>query len=476
MLTENSPFEEEHPMRIPSNPVLCATGRWLAALVLVLRPDSVESVRAAEPDQTKPEAAVYDADPQHLWNRLYDALYVRVTEDGQSFGRGELDPLLWEHSTYLLAEPRYSTVLGLLNEFLDKDGEKLSDQPLKRALFQHDLWAVFDWLADPNVEYALQTAKFGEQRHALRVRLAAIIRRLALSAEEIDKLPDNYGIAVASAAWPRTYDPAHAEKAFLPPDLFAANGPWVHVQTGGSKRSQFVKPTALTHVYFVGGRSSFHVFMNLPGGRQKTLGFLPKLNTPPRPHASPAAAATGSTSHSHSQPPLPPGTRLALVRQMMLVDDKGEARLSRLIESLQIRIVHPADEKQNYFYEFTLDRQELLGGKSGLRAGKSDQVMIPLFNQTHDKDLFESPVQVRKLRESAAQRARQEPVTENLRSICVSCHQHPEMGSATTFFHDQSPELTAAERVNEVERILNWKRDKYQWGLLQGLTADQRLK
>jgi hypothetical protein len=90
----------------------------------------------------------------------------------------------------------------------------------------------------------LAQSRSGPTSRCLRSRLAAIIRRLALSAEEIDKLPDNYGIAVASAAYPRTYDPAHAEKAFLPPDLFAANGPWVHVQTGGSKRSQFVKPTA----------------------------------------------------------------------------------------------------------------------------------------------------------------------------------------------------------------------------------------
>ena len=83
------------------------------SLVFFFPPVSVETVLAAEPDQMKPaslnrsDVAVYDADPQHLWNRLYDALYVRTTEDGQSLGRGELDPLLWESSTYLLTEPRY---------------------------------------------------------------------------------------------------------------------------------------------------------------------------------------------------------------------------------------------------------------------------------------------------------------------------------------------------------------------------------
>lgn len=56
--------------------------------------------------------------------------------------------------------------------------------------------------------------------------------------------------------------------------------------------------------------------------------------------------------------------------------------------------------------------------------------------------------------------------------ICASCHTRPEMVTATAFIHNQSPELTASERLNEVERILNWKREKYQWGLLEGLTEN----
>src|SRR5262249_16486293 len=75
------------------------------------------TAKAAGTDQTKPalqsipfKVAVYDADPEHLWNRLYAALYVRTTDDGQSHGQDELDPLLWENSTYLLTEPRYQQV------------------------------------------------------------------------------------------------------------------------------------------------------------------------------------------------------------------------------------------------------------------------------------------------------------------------------------------------------------------------------
>src|SRR5262249_16486294 len=68
--------------------------------------------------------------------------------------------------------------LGLLNEFLDIRGEKLIAHPLKRTLLQHDLWAIFDWLADPSVEHVSKTAHLGAQRRALRNRLALVIRRV----------------------------------------------------------------------------------------------------------------------------------------------------------------------------------------------------------------------------------------------------------------------------------------------------------
>jgi hypothetical protein len=413
---------------------------------------------------------VYDADPEHLWNRLYAALYVRTTADGQSYGQDELDPLLWENSTYLLTEPRYQQVFGLLNEFLDKHGERLIAHPLKRALLQHDLWAVFDWLADPSVEYV--SAHLGAERRALRDRLALVIRCLALSVKQIEKLPDNYSVAVASEAYPPRQDPAHAEKAFLPRDLFNGHGPWVHFQTGGGKPYPFGKPTALTHVHFVGGRSAFFVLINLPGGRQSTRDFMQELNAFHKPDASHARRTVGFISNPSLPPPPPSGTKLALVRQMMLIDDKGEMRPTRLIESVQIRIVNPITDTDNDFYEFTIDRKELFDSNNGLRAGRSDRVTIPLFNHTHDADLFEFPNRVRVIREVAAKRVRKEPITENLRLDCVSCHKRAEIVSTTAFFHDQSPGLTASEPANELERILRWKGEKYQWGLLQGLTQE----
>ena len=433
-------------------------------------------LRAAEPSQSKPasssgpsKVAVYDADPGHLWNRLYAALYVRTTDDGQSYGQDDLDPFLWPSSTYLLTEPRHGQILALLNEFLDKRGDNLITQPLKRAFFQNDLWAIFDWLADPDAEHVEKKARFIAERQTLRNRLAPIIRRLALSDKQIETLPDNYRVALASGAYPARQDAAHTEKAFLPRDLFDGHGPWVHFQNGDGKPHPFAKPTALTHVHFVGGRSTFFVFMNLPGGRQATLDYMQKLNTFP-PDASPHTREKRLlTSNAGAMPP-PSGTQFAMVRQMMLVDDKGKMRPTRLIESVQIRVVRGNIEKESDFYEFTQHRKELFDGK-GLRAVKSDEVTIPVFN-VRDEDVLDLPRSVRQMREAAVKG--EGPVTENLRFGCISCHTRSGIASVSSFFHDRPPGLTASERGPEVERVIRWKGEKFNWGLLQGLATEPR--
>src|SRR5262249_36332049 len=151
------------------------------------------------PDTTDPKAVsvkLYDDDPAHLWNRLHAALFVRIGGDGKSYGEDEVDPLIWPYSRFLLDGPRHRHVLTLLDEFLTKDGDKLIRDPLKRAVLQRDLWAVFDWLADPYTSPREESDEVTARRRALQVRLAKIIRRLALSAEEIGKLPDNHAAAV----------------------------------------------------------------------------------------------------------------------------------------------------------------------------------------------------------------------------------------------------------------------------------------
>src|SRR5262245_59546057 len=108
-----------YPSHTPSlSAISLAAGA--AAVCLLVSPGSAES-----PRETAPEQAVYDRDPQHLWNRLHEALFVRVGSDGVIYGRDRFEPLLWPGSRHLLQGPSHELAVKLLNEFLEKDGEKL---------------------------------------------------------------------------------------------------------------------------------------------------------------------------------------------------------------------------------------------------------------------------------------------------------------------------------------------------------------
>jgi len=60
-------------------------------------PDITLTARTAQarPAESRSAWAVYDADPDHLWNRVFRQLYRRTAQDGTEYGSEELDPLLW---------------------------------------------------------------------------------------------------------------------------------------------------------------------------------------------------------------------------------------------------------------------------------------------------------------------------------------------------------------------------------------------
>ena len=97
--------------------------------------------------------AVYDAEPDHIWNRVFHGLYRRTARDGTEYGSDELDPLLWCDTTYLLEDNSHQKAIDVLDEFLSTQAEGLTRDTLKRAIFQRDLWAVFDWLASQTEPY-----------------------------------------------------------------------------------------------------------------------------------------------------------------------------------------------------------------------------------------------------------------------------------------------------------------------------------
>ena len=278
---------------------------------------------------------VYDGNPAHVWNRLYAALRVREDSRGNRYGEDSLDPMLWRESEHLLSQPSHGLALRALDEFLRTHAETLIQDPLKRAMLQRDLWAVFDWSVQ---QYSsIRRPAYSDEKRALQVRLAGVLRRLALTKEQIKSLPDNYAQAVASKAFAAQYDPAQPQQPFLPPDLFDPRGPWVCITP--SPESLADGGVAKLHLGNFSGRSVFLVFVRLPEGRQATLDYFQTLWNFPQPWVpGPPPVAADQSQENPDLPSFPSGTQMALVRQMMLFDNQGNLAVSPITESVQIRV------------------------------------------------------------------------------------------------------------------------------------------
>ena len=393
-------------------------------------PEATATSQVAQPSPTEIKSiwSVYDPDPGHPWNRVFRQLYERIGPNGEEVGADELDPLLWFDTTYLLIGDSHQQALQVLDEFLSTHAENLIQDSLKRAMFQRDLWAVFDWLAS-------QMDIHPAARIALEVRLTEIIKRVALPEDEILSLPDNYALAVRSKDFPVEFQPDQPETAFLPPDIFQPESAWVPMGREGG-------PIAMTHTeafpFF--GRSVFLVFVRSPDGRAETLDFIESLNT----KGNPVTAA---------------GTEVALVRRMLLIDDQGELVVSPLIETIQIRHFSPI---QN-FYEFELDRRDLFDGSAGGLIPNSDLFMLFMSHG----DVFQIP---------------ELPTLQaTIPDICKVCHaEDPSVfrGGNTKsivsysrqpfpLLNNERPALFATTWMDGAQTVVAWKQNHETWRSLQ---------
>src|ERR1019366_646448 len=326
-------------------------------------------------------AIIYDPSPSHLWNRLHSALFIRTDFPSTAQVPDALDPPLWSHTQYLLAQPSHERVLGILDEFLQTSGERLIRDPFKRAMLQRDLWAVFDWSVEREPDRLGEPA-YDKQKRELQSRLVAVMRRLALTPNEIRALPSNYAQAVASGQFAKEYDPEHPDRPFLPPDLFNRNSSWVGVAGNGAN-----EPVAAGHAHAF-SRSSFLVFIRLPGGRKATFDYMQTLWDFPRPWIPrPDDDRHEQTIENPELPQFPAGTQVALVRQMMLFDQLGNLQSTPITESIQFRVYRTVStldgsngasgssradaikKSGQDFYQFELSRRQLFTNRAGgLRA------------------------------------------------------------------------------------------------------------
>jgi hypothetical protein len=431
---------------------------------------------AAAPGHPEPSTTIFDSNPSHLWNRLYAALLIREDRHGTEFGADSLDPLLWPASEHLLTGSSHERAMRVLDEFLQTRAENLIHDPVKHALLQRDLWAVFDWsvLQFP----ARDGSEHGKEKSELQARLAEVLRRLALTPEEVKALPDNYAQAVASGSFAKAYDPANPERPFLPPDLFDPRGPWVCIQPSPESDSGVAK----MHIFNFSGRSGFFVFVRLPEGRKATMDYFQSLWNFPEPWVHGPSFAADQSLENPDLPSFPAGTEVALVRRMTLIDNQGDLEASSLTESVQIRVYHAvtAAPERDFtggmasviknsgqdFFEFKLSRPLLFSAKNGgLHAIGRDETEFSTF-QTKGGDPIEAP--------PGLPASVDKPLPE-LKS-CVWCHS----GGGVHSLNSRSSLLKPNRLQQEPQNIdygpiywgdgaaISWKGNRYDWGLLNG--------
>jgi hypothetical protein len=409
--------------------------------------------------------ALFNADPQHVSNRLYRQLHVRTGDGGKEHGFDALDPLLWSETNYLLTGKSHARAIALLDEFVRTHAERQIPDLVRRAILERDLWAVFDWADEPNQpELPHQT-----ERRELLPRLARVIRSLALSPDELAALPDTYARALESHEFPPAYDPASPNQAFLPADLFDPRGPWVCLGAPGQDLAAPLHDLSFT------ARSVFFLFVNLPGGRDATLAYfkqLAEIKIPLFVRMQEPGWPQAMNVWNPQIPQFPAGTEFALVRKMILPDPNAHLHLTPVTESVQIRhyndipLISPMASRDvglaRRFQapsEVELSRLLLFSEhSSGLRGVTANDDAIQIFPaMSQGYDVFEDK--------------HMRGFTPSPFVQCTSCHLGPGIQSMMSFSFRASPSEKAvlsprlAETTprNETEKILEWAQTQGKW-------------
>jgi hypothetical protein len=184
-------------------------------------------IGAKETATTAESWTVYDADPNHIWNRLHRALYRRETETVVNTVDDELDPLLWVTTKYLLNDPANRQALTSWMSFFRRTAKRRSTIPETSNATKETLGHLrLDTLT-------VSTVCKRQRESRISNRLVQAIKRLALSQQQIASLPNTYKQAIDARAFAKAYDSDKREQSFLPPDLFDPKGPWVALSIRG---------------------------------------------------------------------------------------------------------------------------------------------------------------------------------------------------------------------------------------------------
>ena len=326
---------------------------------------------------------IYDPDPDHLWNRLFAALYIRKVEPRQGGpghfppigyapsepgmdrrtkipvvlpvshrekwdrtyndeanlrieGGDVLDPPLEPHPDTLLEGEHFTAAREVLDEFLLGTGAALVTDPVKRVMLQRDLWHVFDYLQRnefmPDDGGWRLTAEQRGRRQQLEIRIAKVMASVALTGDQIETLPNTYEDAVRSGRFASRHD-GERGVPYLPSDLFDFDSDWIEIKANanwGTQSGVFIHSGS----FGLDGRAWFRGFLRFPaesGGRAATRSYLQNIRfgDPPRP------------------PDVPAGTEAALVRILLTIRQDGEIVPTRIVEQVQVRVLQHVDGEKH---------------------------------------------------------------------------------------------------------------------------------
>jgi len=309
---------------------------------------------------------LFDADPQHLWNRLFAAVTIRSSllpsvRGGPPVARIEggdrIEFFGWGGTTYWDAPGNVARFERLLDQFLGEGGAKLSTHPLKRVLLQHDLWTLFDFLMVRHIA-RIGDLDIRQRRGELCHKLACAIQLLSLPKETLAKLPDNYSLAIQSGHFAATHD-FGPKRDYLPPRLLSGNDEWQELDFYQARRSEDVERRyVFLHMRAFQGRSYFRVFCRFPKGRPQLENYLRELDA--RGIDWRASAQHGSIALAPDAPKLPAGTEVSLVQFLIALDPQLQLVPTPLVQSVRLLIFKGVDG--------TVDSSTNLG--NGVNAAK----------------------------------------------------------------------------------------------------------
>jgi hypothetical protein len=420
----------------------------LAAIVFLLlvwfpitqADDGQHATRAFDPlrgslARSEPQS-IYGPDPEDPWNQVFFLLFThtiasRVMVDGvPAFASGDdrlalsdrrvtriesgdraIDPLypswLWMGSTAfdfdrdsswrVLREPHYSRLVVAL-EGVRRTAR--SRPPLGRALMQADLWSAHDMLdAMTRLQRGRAASDRGEREqraHALLLRLAATMRALALSGEEIARLPDTYSAAAMALGLP---------------DLLGDRTAWMEIRWFPLR----------SHDQAAGHRRAARVFLLPSQWPNDEAAFLNRFR-----------GAQGDNSAALSS--------VALLIQLLLVASDGTVVPSPITYEVQFRGT-AARAGGAEIPQYELSRRQMLSSPAtgGLVAFDA---IAPAYLPIAGNDLaFATPPQLDG-----------EPVVAPLGTRCSVCHgPGPGVGHLITFSSSASP----GQPVPPVDRLVS---------------------